>query len=109
MNVYQNHLSYIKNIKMYSKQYICALCDKPLSQTQKLKQHQSKRDGTVKYVFLVTCTKINCLCFMLNWRKWVYGCVKQTNMKSSLRAMILRRIGMILMKRWMLIKKILWR
>ena len=28
MNIYQNHLSYIKNIKMYSKQYICSRCDK---------------------------------------------------------------------------------
>ena len=51
MNVYQNHLSYIKDIKMYSKQYICERCDKLLSQMQKLKQNQSKCDGTVKYVF----------------------------------------------------------
>ena len=28
MNVYKNHLSYIKDIKMYSKQYICSRCDK---------------------------------------------------------------------------------
>ena len=28
MNVYENHLSYIKDIKMYSKQYICSRCDK---------------------------------------------------------------------------------
>ena len=50
MNVYQNHLSYIKNIKMYSKQYV-ARCDKLFSQMQKLKQHQPKCGGTVKYVF----------------------------------------------------------
>ena len=51
MNVYKNHLSYIKDIKMYSKQYICNQCDKLFSQMQKLKQHQSRCDGTVKYVF----------------------------------------------------------
>ena len=28
MNVYQNHLSFITDIKMYSKQYICSRCDK---------------------------------------------------------------------------------
>ena len=51
MNVYKNHLSYIKYIQMYSKQYICARCDKLFCRMQKLKQHQSKCDGTVKYVF----------------------------------------------------------
>ena len=51
MNIYQNHLSYIKDIKMYSKQYICNRCDKVFCRMQKPKQHQSKCDGTVKYVF----------------------------------------------------------
>ena len=51
MNVYENHLSYIKDIQMYSRQYICSRCDKLFSQMQKLKQHQPKCDGTVKYVF----------------------------------------------------------
>ena len=51
MNVYQNHLSYIKNIKMYSKQYICNLCGKLSTRMLDSKQHQSKCDGTVKYVF----------------------------------------------------------
>ena len=50
MNVYQNHLSYIKDIQMYSKQYICSRCDKLFSQMQNLNKHQSKCDGTVKYV-----------------------------------------------------------
>ena len=48
MNVYQNHLSFIINIKMYSKQYTCSRCDKLFCQMQKLKQHQSKCDGTLK-------------------------------------------------------------
>ena len=51
MNVYQNHLSYIKDIKMHSKQYICNRCDKLFAEMWNLNKHQSKCDGTVKYVF----------------------------------------------------------
>ena len=51
MNVYENHLSYIKDIKMYSKQYICSRCDKLFARMENLNKHQSKCDGTVKYVF----------------------------------------------------------
>ena len=52
MNVYENHSSYIKEIQMYSKQYICSRCDKLFRRMENLNQHQSKFDGTVKYVFL---------------------------------------------------------
>ena len=69
MNVYQNHLSYIKDIKMYSNQYICSRYDKVSTKMSHHLRHQSKCDGTVKYVFLVVCTKINCPC-LRNWRKW---------------------------------------
>ena len=51
MNVYQNHLSYIKDIKMYSKQYICNQCGKLSTRMLDSKPHQTKCDGTVKYVF----------------------------------------------------------
>ena len=51
MNVYENHLSYIKDIKMYSKQYICNRCNKVFARMENLNKHQSKCDGTVKYVF----------------------------------------------------------
>ena len=51
MNVYKNHLSLITDIKMYSKQYICSRCDKLFVEMRNLKQHQSKCDGTLKYVF----------------------------------------------------------
>ena len=51
MNVYKNHLSYIKDIKMYSKQYICDWCEKVFAEMRNLNKHQSKCDGTVKYVF----------------------------------------------------------
>ena len=48
MNVYENHLSYIKDIKMYSKQYICSRCDKVSTRMLDTQRHQSKCDGTVK-------------------------------------------------------------
>ena len=51
MNAYQGHLSFTTDIKMHSKQYICACCNKLFSQMQKLKQHQPKRDGTVEYSY----------------------------------------------------------
>ena len=51
MNIYQNHLSYIKDIKMYSKQYICCRCDKVSTEMSHHLQHQSKCDGTIKHVF----------------------------------------------------------
>ena len=108
MNIYQNHLSYIKDIKMYSKQYICNRCDKVFARMENLNKHQAKCDGTVKYVFLAACARINYLC-LRNWRKWGFLYRRRTNMKSGLRAMILRRTSVILMKRWMLMKKTLWK
>ena len=51
MNVYQNHLSFITDIKIYSEQYICACCDEVFSEMQKLKQHQPKCDGSVQYSY----------------------------------------------------------
>ena len=51
MNVFQNYLSLIMDIKMYSKQYICNHCEKLFSQMQKLNKHQTKCDGTVEYAY----------------------------------------------------------
>ena len=51
MNVYKNHLSLMTDIKMYSKQYICNQCGKLSTRMLDSKRHQSKCDGTVKYVF----------------------------------------------------------
>ena len=51
LNVFENHLSLITDIKMYSKQYICNRCDKLFVEVRNLNKHQSKCDGTVKYVF----------------------------------------------------------
>ena len=50
MNVYQNHLSLKTDTQMYSKQYICNQCDKVFAEMWNLNKHQSKCDGTVKYV-----------------------------------------------------------
>ena len=51
MNVYEHHLSFIKDIQMYSKQYICSRCDKVSTKMSHHLRHQTKCDGTVKYVF----------------------------------------------------------
>ena len=51
MNVYQNHLSLVKGIQMYSKQYICNWCDKVFARMENLNKHQSACDGTVQCVF----------------------------------------------------------
>ena len=39
------------DIKMYCKQYICSRCDKVFVEMRNLNKHQSKCDGTIKYVF----------------------------------------------------------
>ena len=46
MNVYQNHLSLITDIKMYSKQCICNRCGKLSVRMLDSKRHQCKCDGT---------------------------------------------------------------
>ena len=48
-NLYQNHLSLITDIKMYSKQFICNRCQKVFAVMWNLKQHESKCDANVKY------------------------------------------------------------
>ena len=51
LNIYENHLSLITDIKMYSKQYICNRCQKVLAEIWNLKKHETKCEGAVKYVF----------------------------------------------------------
>ena len=51
LNLYENHLSLITDIKMYSKQFICNRCQKVFAEMRNLKQHESKCDANVKYVF----------------------------------------------------------
>ena len=51
MNVYKNHLSFITDIKMYSKQCICNRCDKVLARMENLNKHQTKCDGSVEYSY----------------------------------------------------------
>ena len=51
MNMYENHLSLIKDIQMYSKQYICNQFDKLFARMENLNKHQPKCDGTVEYAY----------------------------------------------------------
>ena len=51
MNVYHNHLSYITDIKMYSKQFICNRCGKLSTRMLDSKRHETKCDGTVDYAY----------------------------------------------------------
>ena len=51
LNVFQDHLSLITDIKMYSKQFICNRCQKVFAEMRNLKQHESKCDANIKYVF----------------------------------------------------------
>ena len=51
LNVFQDHLSLITAIKMYSKQFICNRCQKVSTRMLDRKRHQSKCDANVKYVF----------------------------------------------------------
>ena len=51
MNVYEQHLSLITDIKMYSKQYICNQCDKLSTKMSHHMRHQSNGDGTVEYAY----------------------------------------------------------
>ena len=50
-NVYDNHLNYITDVNMYLHRYVCTRCDRLFNQMQKLKQHQPKCDGSVKYMY----------------------------------------------------------
>ena len=49
--LYQNHFCLITDIKMYSKQFICNHCQKVFTEIRNLKQHETKCDANVKYVF----------------------------------------------------------
>ena len=51
MNVYHNHLSYITDIKMYSKQFICNRCGKLSTRMLDSKRHETKCDGAVEYAY----------------------------------------------------------
>ena len=90
---------------MYSKQYICNLCDKVFAEMRNLNKHQSKCDGTVTYVFPGGVYKNKLSVFEELEEMGVRVREEDKYEKCS----ILRHISMILMKRWMLVKKILWK
>ena len=51
MNVYENHLSYIKDVQGYSRQFICNRCGKVSTKMTNNRRHQTKCDGTANYVY----------------------------------------------------------
>ena len=51
VDAYKHHLSFITDIKMYFKQYICNRCDKLFVEMRNLNKHQPKCDGTVEYTY----------------------------------------------------------
>ena len=97
LNLYENHLSLITDIKMYSKKFICNCCQKVFAEMRNLKQHESKCDANVKYVFPGGVYR-NKLSVFEELEKWAYRCERRTNMKSGLPVMILRRISGIFVK-----------
>ena len=51
LNLYQNHLSYIKDVKQYCKKYQCPACKKLFNRNGNCKQHMKTCNGATKYVF----------------------------------------------------------
>ena len=51
LNVYKNHLSYITDIKCYSKSYKCRCCGKVLNRFFNWKRHEAKCNNSVNYFF----------------------------------------------------------
>ena len=101
MNVYQNHLSYVKDIKMYSKQFICSRCDRVFAEMRNLNKHQAKCDRTVKYVFPGGVYKNKLSVFEELEKMGVR--VREVDKYEKW------HISVILMKRWMLMKKTQWK
>ena len=73
MNVYDNHLSYITDVNMYSHRYVCTRCDKLFSQMQKLKQHQPKCDEAIKYMYPGSVYKKQTIDFRGIGANWCQG------------------------------------
>ena len=105
MNLYQNHLSLIKDIQMHSKQCICNQCDKVFAKMRNLNKHQFKCDGTVKYVFPcgVYKNKLSVFEELEEMDEQVHEADKYEKWFACFN---LRQISVILMKRWMLPRKI---
>ena len=51
LNLFENHLSYIKNLTVCTKKYQCATCDRHFSRTDNMKRHQKICKGQTKYRF----------------------------------------------------------
>lgn len=51
LNLFENHLSYIKNLPGYTKKYQCATCDRHFPRLDSMKRHQKICKGQTKYRF----------------------------------------------------------
>ncbi len=51
LNLYGNHFSYIKNLRMYSKSYCCCKCDKLWKSAWALNRHERTCEATIRHVF----------------------------------------------------------
>ena len=94
MNLYENHLNLITDIKMYSKQHICNRCDKVSMKMSHHLRHQSKCDGTVEYAYPGGIYK-NKLSVFEELEKMGVCVDEEDKYESGLHVMILRRISRI--------------
>ena len=97
MNVYHNHLSYITDIKMYSKQFICNRCGKLSTKMSNHLRYQTKCDGTVDYAYPGGVYK-NKLSVFEELEEMGVRVQEEDKYESGLRAMILRHIRVIFVK-----------
>ena len=51
LNMYENHLSYIKNVKCYAKKYQCQTCDRLFDHLSHLLRHQKMCTNKTKYIY----------------------------------------------------------
>jgi hypothetical protein len=51
LNLFENHLSYIKNISSYCQKWQCTKCDRLFDRSDKLKKHFKNCESTTKFVF----------------------------------------------------------
>ena len=51
LNLFENHLSYIKNLTGYTNKYQCATCDRHFPRPDNMKRHQKICKGQTKYRF----------------------------------------------------------
>lgn len=51
LNMYENHLSYITNMKRYANKYVCSLCQKHFTTCKKLHRHEKGCSNKTLHIF----------------------------------------------------------